>query len=277
MSSTIITGAAFEGYNFEVESTGKIEGLAEGSYAVSESVYAGVPGSIFNEALLRKRQVTLEFLVPHQSEQDYQQKREAILQACNKANGIGELTLTILGTDYLLYAVPEPPLISWPHHRYFTVQVQFVCYDPMIYSGSAESVTNIGVPTGGGAEFPLIFPITFASSGSSGTATAYNNGNIPSAPIMTITGVLTNPLIRNVTTGESFQLTHTSGVGDTIVIDMKNRTVVKNGSTNLLGSVQASSDWWDLNPGANIVALTTGSTSDTGMLSLTWRHAWSQI
>lgn len=277
MTSNLITAASFEGYSFEVTRAGKVDGLTEAAYDVSESVYAGKHGSIFNQALIRKRQITLEFLVWVDSEDDYEAERDSILEACNKANGEGELTLTILGEDYLINAVPEPPQIGWPNYPYFTVQAQFTAYDPIIYAGTAQSQTGIAVPAGGGLTFPLVFPLTFESSGSTGQVTIYNNGNIETYPTLTITGLMTNPLIRNTTTGETFQLTYTSLVSDTIVIDMKARTVTLNGTTNLLGDVVAGSDWWTLTPGANTVAVSTGSTSDTGTLGISWRSAFSGV
>lgn len=276
-NANLITAAAFNGYDFDVVRTGKVDGLNAASYEVSESVYAGKGGSIFNQALPRKRQITLELLLMTNSEDDYETQRAAILEACNKANGEGELNLTIYGTEYLINAVPEPPIIDWPKFPFFTVQMQFVAYDPIIYSATAQSQSGIAVPAGGGAVFPLIFPITFTSSGSTGKATIYNNGNIETYPILTITGLMTNPLLRNITTGESLQLTYTSTVNDTIVIDMKNRTVTLNGTTNLLGNVVAGSDWWTLAAGENTIGVSTGSTSDTGTLSLNWYDAFSGV
>lgn len=276
-NANLITAASFNGYDFEVARTGRIDGLTEASYDVSESVYAGVRGAIFNQALPRKRQITLEFLVMTNSEDNYETQRAAILEACNKANGEGELNLTLYGNDYLINAVPEPPIIDWPKFPYFTVQMQFTAYDPIIYSANAQSQTGIAVPAGGGLTFPLVFPLTFESSGSTGQVTIYNNGNIESYPILTITGLMTNPLIRNATTGETFQLTYTSTVNDTIVIDMAARTVTLNENTNLLGNVVDGSDWWTLTPGANMVALSTSSTADTGTLGLSWRDAFSGV
>lgn len=275
-TENLLTAASFEGYDFEVTRTGKLDGLATPSYAVAESVLAGARGSRFGQALMRKRQITLEFLVFTTSESDYFSQRAAILEACKKDDGEGELTLTVNGTQYLINAVPEPPEISWPHFPYFTVQAQFTAYDPVIYSQTTNSHSAIAVPGGGGATFPLEFPITFTTQ-NTGTVNVNNSGNIATYPIITLSDLLTSPTITNVTTGEYFQLNETFDVGDSVIINMKERTAVLNGVTSLLTDIVDGSTWWSLNPGTSTVRINTGATSDTGTLAISWRDAYSGI
>jgi phage-related protein len=69
-----------------------------------------------------------------------------------------------------------------------------------------------------------------------------------------------------VSTGEVLVLTHTITVGDTVVIDTRERqqTAVLNGTTNLWGDLSDASTMWALQPGLNDLTLTvTGSTSNT--------------
>jgi len=275
-ATTLFTQASYGGYSFEVARTGKLDGLSTPSYATAESTLAGVRGSKFVRALQRKRQITMEFLVYTTSESDYFTQRKAIISALQKEDGEGPLLLTINGTQYQVNCVPEPPEISWPHFPYFTVQAQFTCYDPTIYSATTNSNSGIAVPGGGGAVFPLVFPITFTTQ-NTGTVFVTNSGNVDASPLITLTGLLTNPIIANVTTGEYFQLTTTTTVSDTIVIDMKNRTAVKNGTTSMLTSLVTGSEWWALGAGSSTIRINTGSTSDTGTMTIAWQNAYGGI
>lgn len=273
---TYPTAVSFNDYVFDVTRLGKLDGLTTPSYAVSESVIAGARGSRHNRSLMRKRQITLEILLHADTEADYFNKREALLSATLPDNGEGELTITLDGVQYLLNAVPQSTEINWPQGNYAPVQVQFVCYDPTIYSSTLYEEADIIIRSGGGLTFPLVFPLTFVTT-NSGTATATNGGNVYVWPVITLSGLMTNPLVRNLTTDEYLQLTYTSGVNDEIVIDMANRTIVLNGVTSLITELADGSDFWNLQPGDNEINISTGSSSDTGTLTLTWRYGFSAL
>lgn len=275
-TSTLITAASFNNYSFEVTRAGKVDGLNTSSYATAESDLAGVRGMKYVRSLARKRQITLEFLVFVDNESDYFAKRADILDACQKEDGEQELTLTIGGVNYLINCVAEPPEISWPHYPYFTVQAQFVAYDPTIYSATTNSYSGIAVPGGGGATFPLTFPITFTTQ-NTGTVNVNNSGNTESYPLITLNNLLTSPTITNVTTGESFGLNASFTTGDSVIIDMKNRTVIKNGTTPLLTSIVDGSTWWSLDPGSSTIRINTGSSADTGTMTISWSDAYGAV
>lgn len=273
----MITGITYNGYEIPHGRIRKIEGLDTPPYRVSDSVLAGRGGARFNQSLSDKRAVVIEFLLYVTDMDAYLQERKDIFDAFDPEDGENELVIEIDNTETIsLNCVPAD--VNMPARAaemtYAYPQVQLVAYDPTIYSETIHSQSGILAPTGGGATFPLIFPITFETS-TSGEATIYNNGNIPSCPRLVLTGLLTNPLIRNETTGETFQLTYTSGVNDEIVIDMDERTVTLNGQTSLLTNISDGSSWWCLQPGANTISLATSSTSDTGELEITWQDTWS--
>lgn len=275
-TETLFTAASFDGTDFEVTRTGKLDGLSTPSYDVSESVLAGVRGTRFNQALMRKRQVTLEFLMFVDSEEDYFDKRQEIINACTKDDGEGELMLTIHGTTYTLNCVPEPPEISWPHFPYCTVQLQFIAYDPVIYASTEESVSGIETPSSGGLTFNLKFNLTFLSSGAS-SVTINNAGNLNVYPTLVMAGDLTNPVISNETTGEFFSLTYSLETAGTINADMKNRTVLRGSGLNLAQYVDDGAKWIFLQPGQNEISLSTDDPADTGTLEIRWVTAFTGI
>lgn len=274
---SVVSGASFAGYTFDVTRLGKLDGLSTPSYSVSESVLAGVRGSRFNQALIRKRQITLNLLLWCESESEYFTQRAAILEACNKENGEDELTLTIGGTEYLINAVPEPPVITWPMGNYYEVQCQFTAYDPTIYSAIEESSSQVLAPSGGGFTFPIIFPITFTGSGRTGRITIHNNGNIPTYPEIDLAGLLTNPVIENETTGEFFSMTYTLAAGRTIEINNKAKQAILDGSTNLAQYIDDGAVWFTLAPGENVIRLSTDATTDSGYMVVRRRSTWGQL
>lgn len=273
----MITEISFNGYTIPHGRIRKVEGLDTPPYRVSDSSLAGRSGSVFNRNLADKRAIVIEWLLYETTMDTYLDERSDIFDAFDPEDGEQELVIEINDDDSVLLNcvvadVKLPARAAPTTHAY--AQAQLVAYDPTIYSEDIHTQSGILAPTGGGATFPLVFPITFETS-TSGEATIYNLGNIDASPTLTLSGLLTNPLIRNETTGETFQLTYSTGVNDEVVIDMAARTATLNGVTSLLTSIAEGSTWWSLQPGANTISIATSSTSDTGELEIIWQDAWS--
>lgn len=99
-----------------------------------------------------------------------------------------------------------------------------------------------------------------------------NNGDANSYPVFTFTGPLTNPIITNAATGEVFKLDETIGGGHSVVVDMQNKTIVLDGTTNDMAAFDANNTWLSFVPGNNSVSLTvsSGGGSVTGVFSDAW-------
>lgn len=141
--------------------------------------------------------------------------------------------------------------------------------DPAIYGTSQVTTGQIARLAAGGVTFPLTFPVIF-TAGSGGVGFLNNAGNLDTWPVMTIRGAVTNPLIYAVERGGLIQLGFTTtNATDVIVIDMKNRTVMLNGTTSLLTYLTTDSRWFSLPPDANTIEFNTGSAGDTGTVEVT--------
>lgn len=101
-----------------------------------------------------------------------------------------------------------------------------------------------------------------------------NNGDANSYLLATFTGPLTNPILTNAATSETFKLDYTLGGGDVIVVDMAAKTIVLNGSTNLNSAFDVNNTWLSLVPATNTITLNSDSGGDTGNVLLSWRDAW---
>lgn len=102
-----------------------------------------------------------------------------------------------------------------------------------------------------------------------------NDGNTPAPWVITLRHNWTNPTITNQTTGEVLSLTIALAAGDTLVIDSRAKTILKNGSNAYSALDFPESDWWDLVAGDNPIAATgKGTTGTAGTWSAEWRSAW---
>lgn len=290
-----VTQMTYNGYTIAQNRIQIVDGVDSPPYRVSESLLAGVRGAQYNQSLADKRAVVFEWLVYKPDLSSFLTERAAIFSAFNQENNdvARPLGITINGTTTYnincvvdsidiksigIGGVHSSQATSLHAAPYSTgwAQAKLIAYDPVVYSALTHSFSNIVVPGGGGATFALVFPITFTTQ-NTGTATVTNSGNLYDAPVLTLTNDLTNPVITNVTTGQSFQLTATTLVGDSVVIDMGARTVVKNGSSSMLTSITAGSSWWTLSPGANIIRINTANTGDGGTLQVSWNDVYNAI
>jgi len=152
--------------------------------------------------------------------------------------------------------------------------IELTASDPLFYAQTTSSVQG-GIATLTGAGFALPFAFPLALSGSlQGVLTLANNGNARVYPTqIKLIGPGTNFTVSNKTTDKDLSFNGTLSSGEYVIIDPKRRTALKNGTTNVYGSM--SGDWWDLYYGNNTVTLVVGSgnTSSTGV-EILWRDAF---
>lgn len=281
----VITGATYTSptgasYAIPHERIQIIEGLSNAKYRHSTTKLAGVRGSQYNQSLQDVRAVNIEWEIMKDTLANYIIERDDIFEAFNPDDGEGTLTIVRNNTEsFTLTCIPNAtPRVperaaAFPQAR---AQVQLIANDPTILSLTEHSSGAITAPSGGGFTFPATFDIIFEQT-ASGSVTVQNAGNIDTYPVITLTDDLTNPIVRNATTGEFFQLNYVSSVGDVIVIDMKAGSVILNGDTNLIQDIVTGSEFWPLVPGSNQIIISTGATTNTGTMSFTWNDAWNSI
>ncbi|MDP9012845.1 MAG: phage tail family protein [Pseudomonadota bacterium] len=102
-----------------------------------------------------------------------------------------------------------------------------------------------------------------------------NAGNFPAPTLITFTGPLTNPVLTDSTTGINWGATIVLGTGDTLVVNSLLNTVTYTTggvSSTKFSTMNATSDWLTLQPGANSLALTAAS--GTGNVVVSWNDTW---
>lgn len=96
--------------------------------------------------------------------------------------------------------------------------VQLFASDPRKYAQSTTTLTTGLAAVSGGMTFNATFPLSFGATGGGGTVMAANAGDFQAPLQFTITGPVANPIIDNLTTGQSLLFTITLASTDTLVI-----------------------------------------------------------
>ncbi|QMU72135.1 phage tail domain-containing protein [Streptacidiphilus sp. P02-A3a] len=126
----------------------------------------------------------------------------------------------------------------------------------------------------------LVDPYDWGTPGASGDMTAWNFGDAPAHPVITITGPVTMPSVRNVATGERLEYNVPLSADDSLVIDTYAGTVTLNGTASRLYAATTRSvpeAGFTLTPGATSLAFRgtgVGGVGTTASASLTWRSAY---
>lgn len=150
-----------------------------------------------------------------------------------------------------------------------------VAADPRRYDVNQQSATT-GLPADGiGFSFPFSFPFSFGSAGAGGTVSVTNAGDLETWPVLTITGPVLNPVVRNNTTGDEMRFTIDLPAGEFLTVDTLNRTVLLDGTANRRNTVAMGSRWPAIVPGVNeFLFRATSSTTDASLV-IRYRSAWA--
>jgi Phage tail protein len=137
---------------------------------------------------------------------------------------------------------------------------------------------SVGLSNGGGIAIPMSIPLPF-SGGSTTTFTLTNKGNIAANPILTFTGLLTNPNLAITQNGVTKTLSLGLTLADsahTCVVDCYNETVLLQPSGNVARQ-NMSGDFLQIPVGTSSIQLTTGSGGDTGFAIVSYADTWLNV
>jgi hypothetical protein len=128
------------------------------------------------------------------------------------------------------------------------------------FTAAEASLVILTLGTTGGGTVPATVPMALNADALS-SAIAANPGNAVAQPRLRLNGPITNPTVRNLSTGQELRFTITLGAGEYLDVDIQARTVVDQSGTNRFAT--ASGDWWGLEPGDNVLALLADSNDPT--------------
>lgn len=161
-------------------------------------------------------------------------------------------------------------------YGYITSQVTFFCPDPSYYNDNLQTATLAYLPPTG-RTYNRVYNLVYDPSTAVITTTVNNVGWGITYPNISLVGPITDPILGNLTTGNSLAFNVTLSSTDVLNIDLYNKLVTLNGAParNLL----AYGTWFDAPPGNSTFTLTGdfGSTViDQTAATITWYSAYIQ-
>jgi hypothetical protein len=245
------------------------KGLDMPQWAFTQDESPGIDGYAVRQVRAQGKEVALPIAFwADDSRVAYLARRRGLIRSLNPKRGEGVLTVTqadgtsrTIGARYSAGLEGDESLDA-SGARWCINVLTFACPSPFWLGTEVVTEWRAAIT---GTFFPLL-PLAVGNSQVLGAVTIDNDGDDDAYPIWTITGPATSISLTNVTTGDVLVLTRTITVGDTIVIDTRERqqTALLNGATNLWGDISDTSTLWALEPGSNDLTLTvTGSTSNT--------------
>jgi hypothetical protein len=268
---------------FGVELSLPVQGLDAPDYRIVNYPIPGQDYARVSSAFYDARTITLVGRITGATPTGYLANRQLLSQATAIQRdqfgypALTKLSFTMLdGNSYFIYVQAKKPVFDMTYLTWTKYQLTLLAPDARIYSTTQLSSGNITPLVSRGILVPTIVPV-LGSGTTGGSATIFNPGTTDSHPLITFKGPLTNPYIQNATTGYSWQLDYTLLGGDSVVVDMYNKTVVFDGSTNFISYMDANSTWWTVVPGINGFTLSTGSTADTGSVSISCNPAYEGL
>ena len=158
-------------------------------------------------------------------------------------------------------------------YGYIKADYEFFCPDPRYYDNTTQTAAmTYTVPLG--RTYPRVYPLTFGGGSNTASVTITNSGWTDTYPLITIYGPVTNPVVGNLTSGQSLNFNYPMSKSDIITIDLQYRTILLNGSParNLL---LGSSNWFSAQSGNNLFYF-YGSATTYGVTNATvqWNNAY---
>jgi len=268
------------GYHLNDGTTGawldtEVKGLELPTIRTSAGNYAGRDGGYLGSQFFSARDITLQGTVFSSNVAILEQTRQN-LQAALVSQSVTMGITTNAGNSYTIncylldFQMPiKKNVFSAPF------KIELLATDPTIYENNSYSLpADLAPVSNSGFVLPVTFPIDFPAASTPTTVT--NNGNVAVYPIITLSGVMHNPVITNTTLEQLMGVSLTTAQTDQLVINFAQRTILLNGSS-VFGDMTAGSTWWQLQPGENAITLTTSSGGDTVTGTIQWQSGYMGI
>lgn len=263
-----------------------IDGLGEPDRRTTVTTKSGADGGLVvaSDQQYDSRIVSLEAFAMLESMNGLNEFRASLRKALPIRENVLVLVSAPSGTTYGARAVVSNNKTSLVYSRkprlLLDLDIDLTCPDPYWQDYSAENPNKViinKVISGGlvWSESSLDWTTDgLVWSEGANRPTATNSGTETVYPVITITGATTNPVISNLTTGESIKVPLALTDGDVFEIDMNEETLKLNGSNVSNTIVDAA--WWGLIVGVNQLQYTSSSDTDPAEVVLTWRDRYME-
>lgn len=211
---------------------------------------------------------------------DVYNQRRLLNRALRQTGTIKLVKFTTYDNLLLQFEAEVAKLVNPYTHKIHKFLIELVAPDWRFYSQTEQSRDIAQTSVIGGTSIPASIPMSIASPTATDSELSNiitNNGNEQTDPVITISGPGTTFIVGNVTTDKEFTLDVTLVEGDSVVIDVKTRTVTKNGTTNLYADF--TGDFWSIAPGQNELRfnVNSGLELDETNLNIKFRDAYNGV
>ncbi|WP_153465141.1 phage tail family protein [Sediminibacillus terrae] len=160
-----------------------------------------------------------------------------------------------------------------------TSSVSLTCYDP--YWKDPQEVSRALKAYEGRFTFPFNFPVEFGVEGDS--TSIYNEGDVETPVQINIQGPVSNPMVKNRTTGDYIRIWRTLSADEVLHIDTNQQNkrveIYLNGSViqKAWGYLDDYSELFKLIPGQNEISYVADSSTDNAIASIAWKNRYVGI
>ncbi|MGW4727671.1 phage distal tail protein [Streptomyces shenzhenensis] len=157
--------------------------------------------------------------------------------------------------------------------------IEWVATDPRRYELAERAVSATLPMSEAGLSWPLTWPLTFGTPGSTGALSATNVGDAETHPLIEFRGPVTRPALTNLATGDVIEYDIPLAAGDVLTVDTRAGTVVLNGTASRIYTATSRSvpeQTFTLAPGTSslIFRAAPGSTDPTASATVRYRSAY---
>ena len=248
----------------------QIDGLGSVQNDIQRQKAPGQDGSTITGSTLTERGLTFTGIILSIDQEKY---RRELLHVFNpKLSGTIKYEKGAVNKQIDCRVEIAPDFPSGYKGIYQTFIINLLCANPFwldIEESQIELVSWIG-----GMTFPLSMPTTFSMAGES-RINVINRGDVETPIRIEITGPATNPKLINALTGEYIRVKQSLLSGDimTITTDFGRKRVEINGQ-NAFNYIDLTSTFFNLNPGDNILELTTEDINDDARVEVSYRNRY---
>lgn len=256
-------------------------GNAPANHQTSKAPYQD--GETYVDTIFEKGNPIIEFAIMGDTRQEIFDRRAIIIRHFNPKLGPGILKwqqddgITI----YHLNCIPTQPIFPSGDGRSFSHQmviIGFIAPNPFWYNPT--QVEQIMIGFSGGFSLPFSLPFNLGTVGTE--VNVVNSGTVETPVMIYFYGEVTDPTIKNITTGEDIIIIKQINNGDILIINTafgeKAAMILSGGVyTNAFEYVAPNSIFWKLAPGVNTLRYTVTSEGANAQCRLYYYNLFSGV
>lgn len=264
-----------DGTNFTLT---EAQGFESPDVQVSSYQRSGRHGIIVNRALWRARRLRLTFKLRASTIAAYAELRNQFLNAWNLPQADDIVTIPFTTTDgrqlqfdaQLVNALDGGFLPGYVTAG--KIRVELLAPNVNFESQSAQNA-SVYLPVTSGVSLPHALPVGFGKTG--GQTIIENSGNGNVFPVIRVYGPVTNFHLKHEGLNIDFGLSYALASSSYVEIDMKEETVLLNGTGSLLANM--SGNFWYLIPGSNTLTFSADTYDASSYAYVTYRNGYTGI